>query len=76
MCNIARVYYRVLELHKIECIYIKFFYCILTMKLRSGKIKPSVPLCKCGKYWGSINHKNMCSMCYNHGSNYKQSFKK
>ena len=45
------------------------------MKLRSGKIKPSVPLCKCGKYWGSINHKNMCSMCYNHGSNYKQSFK-
>ena len=44
------------------------------MKLRSGKIKPSVPLCKCGKYWGSINHKNMCSVCYNHGSNYKKSF--
>lgn len=44
------------------------------MRLRSGKIKPSVPLCKCGKYWGSINHKNMCSVCYNHGTNYKKTF--
>ena len=44
------------------------------MKLRSGKTKPSVPLCKCGKYWGSINHKNMCSVCYKYGSNYKQCF--
>ena len=44
------------------------------MRLRSGKIKPTVSLCKCGKYWGSINHKNMCSVCYNHGSNYKKSF--
>ena len=46
------------------------------MKLRSGKVKPSVPLCKCGKYWGGVNYNNMCSMCYSHGSNYKQSFQK
>ena len=45
------------------------------MKLRSGKIKPSVPLCKCGKYWGSVNHKGMCSKCYKYGNNYETKYK-
>ena len=45
------------------------------MELRSGKIKPSVPLCKCGKYWGSVNHNNMCSTCYKYGKNYETKYK-
>tara|TARA_A100001011_G_C13739326_1_gene606804 strand:+ start:27 stop:518 length:492 start_codon:yes stop_codon:yes gene_type:complete len=44
------------------------------MKLRSGFEKPSVPLCKCKKFWGSVNHRGLCSQCYNYGKNYNEKF--
>jgi hypothetical protein len=46
------------------------------MKLRSGKIKPSVPLCPCKKFWGTYDKKGKCTICFDNGVNYEESFKK